>query len=121
MALDPYRYKQVLVIRRDLNMTRGKEIAQGAHASMITLLENPDDPRMKAWLASPFTKIALSCPDEEEMLRIRAQAQERGMITAMVMDQGRTMFNGVPTRTVLAVGPDRVEVIDEVCGHLKLR
>lgn len=145
MALDPYRYKQALIVRRDLNMTRGKEISQGAHASMITLIENPDDPRMKAWLNSPFAKISLSCPTEDEMLRIEAaaksrglitammaatedelldveiQAKAKGMITAMVTDQGRTMFNGVPTRTVLAVGPDRIEEIDAVCGHLKLR
>ncbi len=29
--------KQVIVIRRDLKMRRGKEIAQGAHASMAWL------------------------------------------------------------------------------------
>ena len=29
--------KQVIVIRRDLRMRRGKEIAQGAHASMAWL------------------------------------------------------------------------------------
>jgi len=29
--------KQVIVMRRDLGMRRGKEIAQGAHASMIWL------------------------------------------------------------------------------------
>lgn len=29
--------KQVIVIRRDLGMRRGKEIAQGAHASMAWL------------------------------------------------------------------------------------
>ena len=31
--------KQVIVIRRDLRMRRGKEIAQGAHASMAWLAE----------------------------------------------------------------------------------
>lgn len=29
-----YATKQVIVIRRDLKMRRGKEIAQGSHASM---------------------------------------------------------------------------------------
>lgn len=119
--MNPYFYKQALLIRRDLNMTRGKEIAQGAHASMITLLENGDDPRMRAWLDGTFAKIALSVPDEDELLRIHALAKEQGIINAMVTDQGRTMFGGVPTRTVLAVGPDRKETIDALCGHLKLR
>lgn len=119
--MDPYYYKQALLVRKDLNMTRGKEIAQGAHASMITLLDNRDDPRMEAWLDGTFAKIALSVPDEAELLRVYDLAGERGLIRAMVVDQGRTMFNGVPTRTVAAIGPDRREVIDEICGHLKLR
>lgn len=114
-------YKQALLIRRDLGMTRGKEIAQGAHASMITLLENLEDARMQEWLSGHFTKIALSVPDEDEMLRIYEEARSRGMITALVTDSGFTMFNGVPTRTVVAIGPDRNEAIDEICGHLKLR
>lgn len=31
--------KQVIVMRKDLNMRRGKQIAQGAHASMAALLK----------------------------------------------------------------------------------
>ncbi|MGZ3423232.1 MAG: peptidyl-tRNA hydrolase, partial [Polyangiales bacterium] len=31
--------KQVIVVRRDLKMRRGKEIAQGSHASMAFLTE----------------------------------------------------------------------------------
>ena len=30
--------KQVIVMRRDLNMRKGKMVAQGAHASMAVLL-----------------------------------------------------------------------------------
>jgi PTH2 family peptidyl-tRNA hydrolase len=33
-----YKAKQVIIIRKDLNMRRGKEIAQGAHASMAPIL-----------------------------------------------------------------------------------
>lgn len=121
MEHDPYYYKQALLIRRDLNMTRGKEISQGAHASMITLIHNGEDPRMKEWLAGPFTKVALSVPDEAEMMRIYEEAKARGVICALVEDHGRTMFDGVLTRTVVAIGPDKREVIDELCGHLKLR
>ncbi len=119
--MEDYFFKQALLIRRDLGMTRGKEISQGAHASMITLIENGQDPRMLAWLSGPFTKIALSVPDGDELLRIVTAARDSGVITATVMDQGRTMFNGVPTLTVAAIGPDRKEIIDEMTGHLKLR
>lgn len=119
---DPSRsHKQALLIRRDLGMTRGKEIAQGAHASMITLLDHRDDPRMVAWLAGHFTKVALSVPDEGEMMRIYEAAGESGMIRSLVTDSGFTMFHGVPTRTVVAIGPDLNERVDALCGHLKLR
>ncbi len=33
------RIKQVIVIRKDLKMRRGKEIAQGSHASMEFLVD----------------------------------------------------------------------------------
>lgn len=118
---DPRAYKQALLIRRDLGMTRGKEIAQGAHASMITLLEHREDPRMAAWLAGLFTKVALSVPDEAEMTRIYEAAGEAGMIRSLVTDSGLTMFHGVPTRTVVAIGPDLNARVDALCGHLKLR
>ena len=36
--------KQVIVMRRDLGMRRGKEIAQGAHASMIWLSRRIREP-----------------------------------------------------------------------------
>jgi len=64
--------KQVIVIRRDLKMRRGKEIAQGAHASMMFLSEavrvclndwhDPEHGKVvlsevqKAWIAGRFTK-----------------------------------------------------------------
>ena len=35
---EPDDVKQVIVIRRDLKMRRGKEIAQGAHASSAWLV-----------------------------------------------------------------------------------
>ena len=31
-------FKQVIVIRKDLNMRKGKMVAQGAHASMAAIL-----------------------------------------------------------------------------------
>lgn len=115
------RLKQVILVRRDLNMRRGKEIAQGAHASMLPLLHHRWDPRMVRWLAGPFAKIALSVDGEDELLGLAAEAEARGMITSRVRDAGRTEFGGVPTWTTVAIGPDLPEAIDPITGGLKLR
>ncbi len=120
-APEPVRYKQALVLRTDLKMRRGKEIAQGAHASMKVTLENLDHPDVRAWLDGPFAKIALGCGSEAEMRDLQAKAQEAGVLTGLITDAGRTEFGGVPTVTALAVGPAPVDKIDAITGHLKLR
>jgi len=113
--------KQALILRRDLKMRRGKEIVQGAHASMKAMLENMEHPDVKAWLAGPFFKIALTCDSEEEMQALERQAQADGLITARIVDSGQTEFGGVPTLTALAIGPAENARVDKITGHLKLR
>jgi PTH2 family peptidyl-tRNA hydrolase len=57
--------KQVIVMRRDLGMWRGKEIAQGAHASMIWLALRIRQPGYaftdaeRLWLDGPFIKVCV--------------------------------------------------------------
>lgn len=113
--------KQVIVVRRDLKMRRGKEIAQGAHASMKVVLANMDDIYVKQWLNSSFTKVVVSCDSEEEMLSLIQKAKQARIIAAFIEDNGATEFNGVKTLTAVAIGPDRSNRIDNITGHLKLR
>ena len=132
--------KQVICMRTDLNMRKGKMIAQGAHASMIVLskcirrdedeclgetanhidyvieLPHPVD----EWLKGAFTKIALGVGSEEELLNLYNQAKDAGIPCSLVTDNGQTEFHGVPTRTCIAIGPEDNEVIDQITGHLKL-
>jgi PTH2 family peptidyl-tRNA hydrolase len=118
--------KQVIVMRRDLGMRRGKEIAQGAHASMIWLAARIRQRGYgfshaeRQWLAGPFTKVCVRVDSEEELLGIVRAAQEAGVMVHLVVDAGRTEFHGVPTPTCCAVGPDFPERIDPITGHLKL-
>src|SRR5215475_11179720 len=68
--------KQVIVMRKDLGMRKGKMIAQGAHASLKVLLDagGPDpggsaftfplDPALAAWLGGRFTKVCVSVDSE---------------------------------------------------------
>lgn len=132
--------KQVIVIRKDLNMRKGKMCAQAAHASMAVLLNGSMDQHIgdrgdgvnvwaktiiytediKEWLNDKFTKICVGCDSEEEIRKLEAHADELGLMHALIEDVGRTEFNGVPTVTALAIGPDEEDRIDAVTGHLKL-
>lgn len=126
--------KQVIVIRRDLKMRRGKEIAQGAHASGAWLaqlvLETLDpktglatvtlDPVALVWLTTSCRKVTLQTDSEESLLHLHAAAEARGLRSVVITDSGRTEFGGVPTKTALAIGPGLATVIDEVTGHLSL-
>lgn len=118
--------KQVIVMRRDLGMRRGKEIAQGAHAAMIWLSLRIRQPGYtfteaeRLWLDGPFTKVCVRVDSEEELLAVVQKAQESGVLVQLCVDAGRTEFHGVPTPTCCAVGPDFPERLDPITGHLKL-
>jgi peptidyl-tRNA hydrolase, PTH2 family len=126
--------KQVIVIRRDLRMRRGKEIAQGAHAATAWLADRviqgmmPNgsvahlalSPAERAWLESSFRKVVVKVSSEEELLAVYRKALEAGLAAHLVTDRGLTEFGGVPTRTCLAVGPDYDDLVDPVTGDLEL-
>jgi len=125
--------KQVIVMRKDLNMRKGKMVAQGAHASMKAILDNPiersdsgmligweHESALEDWLKGRFTKVCLSVDSEKEMLELYQKAKEKGLMCSLITDAGLTEFGGVPTRTCIAIGPNWSDEIDEITGHLKL-
>jgi len=112
--------KQVIVVREDLKMRKGKVGAQVAHASLGAVLPHQGDPRVKAWLEHSFTKVCLRVDRLDHLEEIHAAAQEAGLITCLITDAGRTEFNGVPTKTCVAIGPDVGSRIDAITGDLRL-
>ncbi len=122
--------KQVSVMRHDLTMRRGKQIAQGAHASMAFLTRRlqsrttigMDDfsPNEQTWIFGSFAKVCVRCNSEEELMAIHDKAIESSLEVHLIKDSGRTEFHGQPTRTCLAIGPDEASKIDQVTGHLEL-
>jgi len=123
-------YKQVIVIRKDLKCRKGKMCTQAAHASLKAILDlcyrngdlltlNMDD-RIKPWIEGLFKKICVSVNSEQELLDVYQQAIDAGLICSLIRDSGLTEFNGIPTLTVVAVGPDRSDKIDPITGKLPL-
>lgn len=112
-------------------------LAQAAHASMgvITRMFNYEatasgnihvhfytrsSNALWQWLNNSFTKIAVYCNSEEELLDLKQQADDAGLINCLIKDNGKTEFHGIPTHTALAIGPAYVNEIDKITGHLKL-
>ena len=132
--MDERPTKQVIVIRRDLRMRRGKEIAQGAHAATAWLTDRVLQNMMpngtvahlvlssaqQAWLQSSFRKVTVKVNSEEELIAVYQEALDAGLEVHLVTDRGLTEFGGIPTRTCLAVGPDYDDLIDPVTGGLEL-
>jgi PTH2 family peptidyl-tRNA hydrolase len=123
--------KQVIVIRKDLNMRKGKMIAQGAHASMATILNEMKqegtvlsleikDEALSDWLKGKFTKICVAVESENELEKIHQKAVEASLRSSIITDLGLTEFNGVPTKTAVAIGPNWSTDIDKITKHLKL-
>jgi PTH2 family peptidyl-tRNA hydrolase len=127
--------KQVIVIRKDLNMRRGKSEAQACHASMKVFFDlskkidiegkrhmvTPLTNAMDKWSSGQFTKISLSCNSEEELIALYNEAKIKNIPCALVEDSGKTEFHGIKTKTCIAIGPDDVNIIDSITGTLKLR
>jgi peptidyl-tRNA hydrolase, PTH2 family len=128
--------KQVIVIRRDLKMRRGKEIAQGAHAATAWLTRRMvfGDDRGSApasasvtlsaaemdWLAGSFRKVTVTVTSEEQLMAVYEKARAAGLVAELITDSGRTEFHGVPTPTSVGIGPDYDDLIDPVTGDLAL-
>lgn len=120
--------KQVIVMRKDLNMRKGKMIAQGAHASLgavwlIEMLAGSFPMWMPAyylWRTGSFTKVCVSVNSAVELHAIQTRAEIANLPTKLITDSGATEFHGVPTETCLAIGPAWADEIDKITGELPL-
>jgi PTH2 family peptidyl-tRNA hydrolase len=119
--------KMVLVVSNDLNMRKGKVGAQCGHAVQGALLDFTGaipilktDPLVIEYFTGPTTKIVVKVDTEEDLFDVHKKAKEAGLNTYLVRDNGTTEFGGVPTYTVVAIGPARCEDIDPITSHLTL-
>lgn len=110
--------KQVIVVRDDLELSRGKLAVQVAHASILGFLRSDREKRDR-WLREGQKKIVLRVKNLEELLAIRDKAEREKIPTAIVEDAGLTE---IPPGTITAVvlGPDEERKIDKITGNLPL-
>ena len=111
-------YKQVIIIRQDLKLPKGKAAAQAAHASVKAVM-NSDKQKVQAWDEEGMAKIVLKTENEKSLLKLLQEAKDQGIKTAMITDAGKTVV-APGTKTCIAIGPDEEEKIDEITSSLKL-
>lgn len=124
--------KQVIVVRKDLNMNVGKVAAQVAHASMKVFFDrmasnasiyDKDDvheydcrftPAMTFWMNNSFAKIVVGVNTLDELTMVMNKALDMGYPVAPIVD------SSLEQMTCVAIGPEVSEHIDTITGHLPL-
>lgn len=111
-------YKQVILVRADLKLPKGKLAAQVAHAC-VEAVHRSDKSAVKNWRAEGMKKIVLEIKNLEELYKYEQEARAEGLITAIITDAGHTVV-APGTVTCMAIGPDIEVKIDKVTGKLKM-
>lgn len=141
-SLEVENYKQVIAVRKDLNMRKGKIAAQVAHTvnkmfkqhlvAVNILSEDGGVPvsmgleyrflsKQANWiLGDKATKIVVGVESEKELIDLIEKAKGLGIPYQDIIDAGLTEFGGVPTRTCVGFGPGTPEELDPLTGHLSL-
>ena len=143
--MSSYKSKQMIVMRRDLKMRKGKIAAQAGHAcveaTLMALaregrldevrvtpdqswvyLEDEGAPAtpLSDWFDAGVAKVCVYVDSEEELLDLAVRGRELGFAVALIRDAGHTEFHGEPTYTCLAFEPLAAEQIDPLTGELPL-
>ncbi len=114
-------YKQVIVVRTDLKMSKGKLAAQVAHAAVSCVLKALEQRRewVMEWLKQGQKKVVLKVDNLDDLLKIYDQAKAQGLPVAIIEDAGRTQLEP-GTITCVGIGPAPASKIDKITGRLKL-
>ena len=110
-----------LITRSDLKLSKGKLAAQCAHAAVKCALRARSRKArlVERWSKSGARKIVLECENISELLQLKEQAKESGMVAMLIEDAGHTEIPA-GTITVLGIGPAPKSSIDDLVKHLKL-
>lgn len=110
--------KQVMVIRTDLKMGKGKIAAQSCHAS-LGAFKRADKRKIMRWELGGEKKVVVKVKDLKELYEIYEIVKRSDVPYYLVQDAGRTELPS-GTVTCLGIGPDDDEKIDKITNDLKL-
>lgn len=119
--MSEFRYKQVIVFRSDIKLSKGKVAAQAGHAA-VSAAEEARKKRYawwKAWITEGQCKIAVKVKSEKELLDLEKKSKALDLPCALIVDRGLTE---VPPETItcLGIGPAPAREVDKITGLLPL-
>ncbi len=117
-ALNNMEYKQVIVVRSDLRMSRGKLAAQVAHAS-LEAYKRASLRAISEWELQGAKKVVVKAKNLRELLALKRKCERLKLPCALIRDAGKTELRK-GTVTCLAIGPAESGRIDKVTGSLPL-
>ena len=128
-------YKQIIIVRKDLNMSIGKICSQVSHGSMAFLswfVRNNvdldghidawiDEDVLHNWIEGEFTKYVLQAKNKSQLLKAKTMAEELGMKEGedfwLIRDNCHTELEPEEdgrTLTVIGFKPMDSEIIDKI-------
>lgn len=115
------KFKQVIVVRKDLKISCGKLAVQVAHASLesaeVARRKFPDI--FKKWRDEGGKKVVVYVGSEQELISVYNKASDLGLPTVLIRDAGLTELEpGTPT--AVGIGPYEDKEIDKITGELRL-
>jgi PTH2 family peptidyl-tRNA hydrolase len=111
-------YKQCIILREDLKLSKGKAAVQTAHAALLSY-ERAPLPDRRTWKRQGQKKVVLKVTSLAALYQLQAEAEKLNLPSAIVEDAGLTE---IPpgTVTALGIGPARAEEIDKLTRDLAL-
>ncbi|MAF98978.1 MAG: aminoacyl-tRNA hydrolase [Nanoarchaeota archaeon] len=118
MVFQKKQLKQVIIVRSDLKLPKGKLAAQCCHASVDCVLKSPKR-LVKKWRDNGMPKIVLKVKNLSEMKKVQQKAMQESLVTSLITDAGHTVVKP-GTVTCLGIGPDAEGKIDKITENLVL-
>ncbi|HID17686.1 TPA: peptidyl-tRNA hydrolase [Candidatus Bathyarchaeota archaeon] len=116
-----FKFKQVIVVRSDIKMSKGKIAVQAAHAAVSASERAKETNRewWREWFREGQRKVVVKANSLKELIELKEMSENEGLPTALIEDKGLTE---VPPGTVtcLGIGPGPNELIDKITGKLPL-
>jgi len=110
--------KQVIILRKDIKMSLGKQISQACHASIASFLKS-DINEQKKWLDEGMKKVVLKVSNEKELKEFYKLVKKEKLPCELIVDAGLTQIKP-GTITALGIGPANDKKIDKITGKIKL-